>query len=70
MGASYIKLFKLLLDKKMKKGELCKAAGISAGSLAKLQRGDIVRTDVLIRVCHALQCDFADIMEMDYSDVP
>ena len=50
MGASYIKLFKLLLDRKMKKGELCKAAGISNSSLGKLYRSEVVRTDVLIKI--------------------
>ena len=68
MKASYVKLFKLLLDKKMKKGDLCKAAGISGSSLAKLYRGDSVTTEILIKICHALQCDFADIMEMEYDN--
>ena len=68
MKASYVKLFKLLLDKKMKKGDLCKAAGISGSSLAKLYRGESVTTEILIKICHALQCDFADIMEMEYDN--
>jgi DNA-binding Xre family transcriptional regulator len=63
MGASYNKLFKLLIDKKMKKGKLCKIAGISGTSLAKLARGDTVNTQILIKICCALQCDFGDIME-------
>jgi DNA-binding Xre family transcriptional regulator len=67
MGVSYIKLFKLLLDKRLKKGEFCKLAGISTNSLAKIQRGESVTTDLLVKICHALQCDFGDIMEMDYS---
>jgi DNA-binding Xre family transcriptional regulator len=65
MGASYNKLFKLLIDRKMKKGELCRAAGISGTSIAKLARGDTVNTEILIKVCRALKCDFADIMEME-----
>ena len=64
MTASYNKLFKLLIDKKMKKGELCKAAGISGTSLAKLARGESVTTDILIKICRVLDCDFADIMEL------
>ena len=64
MTASYNKLFKLLIDKKMKKGELCKAAGISGTSLAKLARGESVTTDILIKICRVLNCDFADIMEL------
>ena len=67
MRASYLKLFKMLLDKKMKKGDLCKVAGISGSSLAKLYRGESVTTELLIKICHALQCDFSDIMEIEYN---
>ena len=69
MAANYIKLFKLLLDKKMKKGELCKRAGISTSSIAKLSRGESVTTDVLVKICNALRCDFSDIMEMEYDGI-
>jgi DNA-binding Xre family transcriptional regulator len=69
MAASYNKLFKLLIDKKMKKGELCKAAGISNTSLAKLARGESVTTDILIKICRILKCDFADIMELEPDDI-
>jgi len=65
MGASYVKLFKLLLDRKMSKGDLCKAAGISSSSLAKIRRGESVTTDLLVKICRALKCDFSDIMEME-----
>jgi len=65
MAVSYNKLFKLLIDKKMKKGELCKAASISGTSLAKLARGESVTTDILTRICRVLNCDFADIMELE-----
>ena len=65
MRASYNKLFKLLIDKKMKKGELCALAGISSTSLAKLNRGESVTTDILVKICGVLECDFADIMEME-----
>ena len=64
MRASYNKLFKLLIDRGMKKGELCAAAGISSTSLAKLNRGESVTTDILIKICSALECDFSDIMEI------
>ena len=66
MGASYLKLFKLLLDKNMSKGDLCKAAGISGSSLAKLRRGESVTTELLVKICHVLNCDFSDIMEMEH----
>jgi DNA-binding Xre family transcriptional regulator len=62
---SYIKLFKLLLDRRMKKGDLCTLSGISHSSLAKLGKGDNVNTDVLIKVCLALDVDLQDIMELE-----
>jgi DNA-binding Xre family transcriptional regulator len=68
MGANYIKLFKLLLDRKIKKGELCRLAGISGTSLAKLSKGGSVNTDILVKICNALRCDFSDIMEMEFDD--
>jgi DNA-binding Xre family transcriptional regulator len=70
MAASYNKLFKLLIDKKMKKGELCNAAEISGTTLAKLARGESVNVDILIKICKVLKCDFADIMEMEPDDEP
>jgi DNA-binding Xre family transcriptional regulator len=48
----------------MSKGELCKAAGLSPSTLAKLRNGNNVNTDVLVRVCRALDCDFGDIMHL------
>jgi DNA-binding Xre family transcriptional regulator len=64
MGASYNKLFKLLIDKNMKKGELCVRAGISGASLAKIAKGDNVNADILVRICQALQCNIGDIMDV------
>jgi DNA-binding Xre family transcriptional regulator len=69
MGANYVKLFKLLLDKRLKKGELCRLAGISDNTLAKLGRGECVTTDTLVKICEVLECDFGDIMEMDRTTV-
>ena len=63
MSVSYNKLFKLLIDKKVRKGELCKAAGISGGVLLKISKGENVNVDILARICSALSCDFGDIME-------
>jgi len=68
MRANYNKLFKLLIDKKMKKGELCIAAGISGTSLAKLNRGECVTTDILIKICTVLNCDISDIMVLEPID--
>ena len=63
MGMSYNKLWTLLIDKKMKKSDLRKRAGISSSSLAKLTKDENVTTEVLAKICKELQCDIADIME-------
>ena len=64
MAVSYKKLWKLLIDKDMKKKDLCAAAGISHASIAKLGKNENVTTDVLVKICVALQCDIGDIMEL------
>ena len=64
MGVSYNKLWKLLIDKNMKKSDLRASANISTGTLAKLGKNESVTIDVLVRVCHALNCDIGDIMEV------
>lgn len=63
MGVSYNKLFKLMIDKKIRKGELCKAAGISIGSLLKISEDENIYVDILVRICGVLDYDFGDIME-------
>ena len=60
---SYKKLWKLLIDRDMKKSDLRKAAGISSSSLAKLGKDENVTTDVLLRICEALECNLNDIAE-------
>lgn len=60
---SYNKLFKLLIDREIKKKELCEMAEISATSVAKLGHGKNVNTEVLLKICDALNCDVGDIME-------
>ena len=69
MSVSYKKLWKLLIDKEMTKVELREKAGISTGTLAKLGKNENVTTDVLVKVCEALDCDIADIMEMERNEV-
>ncbi|MDR1916467.1 MAG: helix-turn-helix transcriptional regulator [Synergistaceae bacterium] len=61
---SYKKLWHLLLDKDLKKKDLVTMAGVSTYTISKLNRGDNVTTDVLQRICKALKCDIADIMEI------
>lgn len=64
MRISYNKLWKLMIDKNMNKQDLKKVSGISSASVAKLGKGDNITTDILIRICTALDCDIADIMEI------
>ena len=64
MVASYKKLWKLLIDKDMKKEDLRKAAGITTTAMAKLGRNEDVNTSILLKICGVLQCDISDIMEV------
>lgn len=64
MSVSYNKLWKLLIDKNMKKTELRIAAGISSSTLAKLGKNESVTTDVLVRICKVLNCDIGEIVEV------
>lgn len=63
MEISYKKLWKLLIDKDMKKKDLQAAAGISWASVTKLSKGEPVSMEVLMKVCKALGCDIGDILE-------
>lgn len=64
MSISYAKLWLLLESKKMKKKDLQKIAGISSTSVTKLAKNETVRTDIIDRICVALNCDVDDIMEI------
>ncbi|MGI5901080.1 MAG: helix-turn-helix domain-containing protein [Desulfitobacteriia bacterium] len=64
MRTSYKKLWKLLIDRDMRKKDLRMAAGISTASMAKLGKGENVTTDVLVKICRALDCDISDIVEI------
>jgi len=64
MRMSYNRLWKLLIDKNMKKSDLRKVAGVSSSSLAKLGKGENVTTDVILKICVALDCRVEDIMEI------
>ena len=65
---SYNKLWKLLIDRNMKKSDLRSVAGISSSSMAKLSKGENVTTDVLLKICEALNCDISDIVEVIRQD--
>lgn len=64
MAVSYKRLWKLLIDKDMKKKDLEDLAGISHYSINKLSRGENMTTDVLVKICRALDCTLDDIMEI------
>ena len=64
MDVSYNKLFKMLIDKGMKKTEFAKEVGISANTLAKLSRNETVSMEVIIRICRALGYSVDDIMDI------
>lgn len=63
MGVSYTKLWKLLLDKKLKKTDLKDLAGISSSTLAKLGKDEYVSMEILGKICLALDCNIGDIAE-------
>jgi len=62
---SYNKLWKLLIDKKMTKSDLKRVSGISTTSLAKLGKCENITTDVLLKICAALDCGINDIMDTE-----
>ena len=64
MKISYKKLWKLLIDRDMMKKDLAEKAGISNASIAKLGLNENVNTDILLKICVALECDVADILEI------
>lgn len=63
MRISYNKLFKLLIDRKMKKKELCEKAGISASTIVKMGHNEPVSVELIGKICLALDCTANDILE-------
>lgn len=70
MAVCYNKLWKILIDKKMTKTELCKVARVSTNAIAKMGRGEDVRVEVLVKICEALDCNIEEIMEIVHNDLP
>lgn len=64
MSVSYNKLWKLLIDHKMNKSDLGKAAKMSPNTIAKLGKNETVSLDILVRICEVLNCDIGDIVEV------
>lgn len=65
MSVNYNKLWKLLIDKGLNKTDLMNITKLSSATIAKLSQGKNVNTDVIERICKALNCDIADIMEIE-----
>lgn len=64
MAISYNKLWKLMIDKKMKKMQLKEAANIGTTTLAKLSKDEPVSMDVMIRICNVMDCNIGDVMDI------
>mgnify|MGYP000359042210 CR=1 FL=1 len=64
MRFSYNKLWKLLIDRDLSKKELAEKSGVSVTSISKLKNGANVNTEILLKICIALNCDISDIVEI------
>jgi hypothetical protein len=64
MAVSYKRLFKLLIDKDMKKKEFCEKTGVSYSTLRKMMHGENVQVDILENICLKLDCQLSDIAEI------
>ena len=64
MAVSYKKLWKLLIDKDMKKKDLRIATGMTTTALAKLGKNEHVNTEILAKICKVLECNIEDIIEI------
>lgn len=65
MSVNYNKLWKILIDKRMKKTEFAKAIGIGQNTLAKLGRNDTVSMEVMVKICRFLDCNIGDVMDIE-----
>ena len=65
MKISYKPLWKLLIDRGIKKKDLSALAGISPTTISKMGKGAPIMTDAIVKVCEALNCDIADVMEIE-----
>ena len=70
MALSYKKLWKILIDRDMTRGDLHLATGVAPSTLTKMSKGEYVATSVIERICRALDCDVGDIMEVVPDEAP
>ena len=64
MAVSYNRLFKLMIDRKMRKKDLCELAGVSTSTMSKMERDEIVSLEVIDRICQKLNCNIEDVLEI------
>ena len=64
MAVSYNRLFKLMIDRKMRKKDLCELAGVSTSTMSKMWRDEIVSLEVIDRICQKLNCNVEDVLEI------
>ena len=64
MAVLYKRLFKLMIDKKMRKKDLCELAGVSTSTMSKMGRDEIVSLEVIDRICQKLNCNIEDVLEI------
>ena len=64
MAVSYKRLFKLMIDKKMRKKDLCELAGVSTSTMSTMGRDEIVSLEVIDRICQKLNCNIEDVLEI------
>lgn len=64
MDVSYNKLFKLLIDKGLRKTEFANLVGISGSTLAKLSKNETVSMEVMVKICRKLECDIEDVVDI------
>ena len=68
MGISYDKLWKLMIDKKINKTQLCEKAEITTNAMVKLGKNETVQVETLMKICNVLECNIEDIMEIQKED--
>ena len=64
MTITYDRLWKLMIDKKINKTQLCEKAGITTNAMAKLGRNETVQVEILAKICNVLKCSIDDILEI------
>ena len=64
MAVSYKKLFKILIDRELKKKDLCEMTGVSASTISKMAKNEMVSMDTVSRICEKLNCTFDDVAEI------